>query len=86
MTTEFLAETAGMLETDKSTGVFKSFRTLPNGDTFDGLRDVISGEILFGRYTSSISTEVYTGPFWKGMRHGNGAVFFASDGSKFIGR
>jgi len=85
MTTEFLAETAGMLETDKSTGVFKSFRTLPNGDTFDGLRDVISGEILFGRYTSSISTEVYTGPFWKGMRHGNGAVFFASDGSKFIG-
>jgi len=89
MTTEFLAETAGMLDYEdieqRYTGIFKSQKTLPNGDTFDGLRDVISGEILFGRYTNRVTNEVYTGPFSKGMRHGNGAVFFAFDGSKFIG-
>jgi hypothetical protein len=64
-----------------------AFRHYPNGDLFSGNVDASTKELLYGRMTYALDMEVYEGPFWRGDRHGPGAMCYKMDGSaKFLGR
>ena len=75
--------------TSASEAVKKEFtvRQFPNGDLFSGNINAESGELLYGRMTYALDMEVYEGPFYKGKRHGEGAVCMKMDAAaKFLGR
>ncbi len=62
-------------------------RQFPNGDLFSGNVNVETGEPIYGRMTYALDMEVYEGPFYKGKRHGEGAVCMKMDAAaKFLGR
>eukprot|EP00984_Skeletonema_dohrnii_P010435 scaffold4059_cov144-Skeletonema_dohrnii-CCMP3373.AAC.1 len=62
-------------------------RQFPNGDLFSGNVNVETGELIYGRMTYALDMEVYEGPFYKGKRHGEGAVCMKMDAAaKFLGR
>mmetsp|Transcript_41147 Transcript_41147/g.86419 ORF Transcript_41147/g.86419 Transcript_41147/m.86419 type:complete len:972 (+) Transcript_41147:1-2916(+) len=62
-------------------------RNFPNGDLFSGNVDAETKELIYGRMTCALQMEVYEGPFWKGKRHGEGAMCAKMDGgAKFLGR
>lgn len=64
-----------------------TIRQFPNGDLFSGNVNVENGDLVYGRMTYALDMEVYEGPFWKGERHGEGAVCMKMDGAaKFLGR
>ena len=64
-----------------------AIRHYPNGDLFSGNVDASTKELLYGRMTYALDMEVYEGPFWRGDRHGPGAMCYKMDGSaKFLGR
>jgi hypothetical protein len=64
-----------------------AIRHYPNGDLFSGNVDASTKELLYGRMTYALDMEVYEGPFWRGGRHGPGAMCYKMDGSaKFLGR
>ena len=58
----------------------------PNGDTFSGLCDAITGEPVEGRLVDAKTGEVYEGPFVRGRRHGEGGHSTRpADNAKFFG-
>ena len=62
-------------------------RQFPNGDLFSGNVNVETGDLVYGRMTYALDMEVYEGPFYKGKRHGEGAVCMKIDAAaKFLGR
>lgn len=62
-------------------------RQFPNGDLFSGNVNVETGDLVYGRMTYALDMEVYEGPFYKGKRHGEGAVCMKMDSAaKFLGR
>ena len=64
-----------------------AIRHYPNGNLFSGSVDMKTKELVYGRMTYALDMEIYEGPFWKGKRHGPGAVCCKMDGSaKFLGR
>ncbi|KAL7537152.1 hypothetical protein ACHAXR_007629 [Thalassiosira sp. AJA248-18] len=70
-------------------GVEKEFtiRNFPNGDLFSGNVDAETKDLIYGRMTCALEMEVYEGSFWRGKRHGEGAVCTKMDGgAKFLGR
>jgi hypothetical protein len=67
----------------------REYKTLhfPSGDLFSGHVHVETGEMIYGRLTSTREMEVYEGPFLRGKKHGDGAVCVKMDNSgKFLGR
>jgi hypothetical protein len=67
----------------------REYKTLhfPSGDLFSGHVHIRTGEMIYGRLTSTREMEVYEGPFLRGKRHGDGAVCVKMDNSgKFLGR
>lgn len=77
------------IQTTNSEAAKKEFtiRQFPNGDLFSGNVNVENGDLVYGRMTYALDMEVYEGPFWKGKRHGEGAVCMKMDGAaKFLGR
>ena len=62
-------------------------RQFANGDLFSGNVNAETGELIYGRMTYALDMEVYEGPFYKGKRHGEGAVCMKMDAAaKFLGR
>jgi hypothetical protein len=60
-------------------------KKLPNSDIFSGLIDIITGLPLRGQLCNEKTGDVYDGPFYQGIRHGDGAVLTKGDGTKFLG-
>ena len=64
-----------------------AIRQYPNGDLFSGNVNARTKELIYGRMTYALDMEIYEGPFWKGLRHGDGAVCMKMNGAgKFLGR
>ena len=55
-------------------GSFEIHEGQPLSDTFTGMIDAVTGELLHGKREYIITGESYEGPFCGGMRHGEGAI------------
>lgn len=54
-------------------GTFE-IRGQPLSDTFTGMIDAVTGELLHGKRSYILTGETYEGPFFNGVRHGEGAI------------
>jgi hypothetical protein len=58
----------------KGGGNFDINRGQPLSDTFTGMIDALTGELLHGKRSYILTGETYEGPFFNGVRHGEGAI------------
>jgi len=52
----------------------KDYKSKPLYDSFSGLIDGISGDLLHGTRSYVLTKEIYEGPFQNNIRHGEGAI------------